>query len=139
MPFEKVQPEKLSGAVVRQIELLILRGILRPGERLPSERDMAEAVAEGVKEEGDDEGVPVLNAFEVVNLFGSLSLNRMLAGKATRTGNTKFVTEKSPATVLDKAVAVLRDSLGGDVRRNKETCRVEAEVLTKNGAIGVNV
>ncbi len=42
MPFEKVQPEKLSAAVVRQIELLILRGILRPGERLPSERELAE-------------------------------------------------------------------------------------------------
>ncbi len=42
MPFQKVQTEKLSLAVVRQIELLILRGILRPGERLPSERDLAE-------------------------------------------------------------------------------------------------
>lgn len=42
MPFQKIQPEKLSHAVVRQIELLILRGILRPGERLPSERDLSE-------------------------------------------------------------------------------------------------
>ena len=42
MPFLKVTPEKLSHSVVRQIEQLILRGILRPGERLPSERDMAE-------------------------------------------------------------------------------------------------
>jgi len=42
MPFEPVQPEKLSNSVVRQIELLILRGILRPGERLPSERELAE-------------------------------------------------------------------------------------------------
>ncbi|WP_102225542.1 FCD domain-containing protein [Acidimangrovimonas sediminis] len=42
MPFTKVQPEKLSQTVVRQIELLILRGVLRPGERLPSERDLAE-------------------------------------------------------------------------------------------------
>ncbi len=42
MPFHKVTPEKLSSAVVRQIELLILRGILRPGERLPSERDLSE-------------------------------------------------------------------------------------------------
>lgn len=42
MPFEKIQSEKLSQSVVRQIELLILRGILRPGERLPAERDMAE-------------------------------------------------------------------------------------------------
>ncbi|RFP90117.1 FCD domain-containing protein [Rhodobacteraceae bacterium 63075] len=42
MPFQPVQPEKLSRAVVRQIEQLVLRGILRPGERLPSERELAE-------------------------------------------------------------------------------------------------
>ena len=42
MPFRPVQSEKLSTAVVRQIELLILRGILRPGERLPAERELAE-------------------------------------------------------------------------------------------------
>jgi GntR family transcriptional repressor for pyruvate dehydrogenase complex len=42
MPFEPVQSEKLSHAVVEQIELLILRGILHPGERLPSERELSE-------------------------------------------------------------------------------------------------
>lgn len=42
MPFRPVQSEKLSTAVVRQIEQLILRGILRPGERLPAERELAE-------------------------------------------------------------------------------------------------
>ena len=42
MPFQPVQQEKLSQGVVRQIELLILRGLLRPGERLPSERELAE-------------------------------------------------------------------------------------------------
>ncbi|MGC3938787.1 FCD domain-containing protein [Roseobacter sp. EG26] len=42
MPFRPVQSEKLSSAVVRQIEQLILRGILRPGERLPAERELAE-------------------------------------------------------------------------------------------------
>ncbi|CUH53928.1 FadR/GntR family transcriptional regulator [Shimia marina] len=42
MPFQKVQPEKLSTSVVRQIELLILRGILRPGERLPAERELSD-------------------------------------------------------------------------------------------------
>ena len=42
MPFLKVTPEKLSSSVVRQIEELILRGILRPGERLPSERELSE-------------------------------------------------------------------------------------------------
>ena len=42
MPFQKVHPEKLSTAVSRQIEKLILRGILRPGERLPAERELSE-------------------------------------------------------------------------------------------------
>ncbi|NOX38982.1 MAG: FCD domain-containing protein [Alphaproteobacteria bacterium] len=41
MPFQKIEAEKLSAQVVRQIEQLILRGILRPGERFPSERDLA--------------------------------------------------------------------------------------------------
>jgi len=42
MPFQPVHMEKLSRGVVRQVELLILRGLLRPGERLPSERELAE-------------------------------------------------------------------------------------------------
>jgi GntR family transcriptional repressor for pyruvate dehydrogenase complex len=42
MPFRKVLSERLSQSVSRQIELLILRGILRPGERLPAERELAE-------------------------------------------------------------------------------------------------
>lgn len=42
MPFEPIQPEKISQTVVRQVEKLILRGILKPGERLPSERELSE-------------------------------------------------------------------------------------------------
>ncbi len=42
MPFRPIHPEKLSTAIVAQIEQLILRGVLRPGERLPPERDLAE-------------------------------------------------------------------------------------------------
>lgn len=42
MPFEPIHPEKISQTVVRQIEQLILRGILKPGERLPSERELSE-------------------------------------------------------------------------------------------------
>ena len=42
MPFQPIKAEKLSESVVQQVEDLILRGILRPGERLPSERELAE-------------------------------------------------------------------------------------------------
>ena len=45
MPFEPIQQEKLSQGVIRQIEGLILRGILRPGERLPSERELSERMS----------------------------------------------------------------------------------------------
>ena len=45
MPFQKIATEKLSSMVIRQIEQLILRGILRPGERLPAERELAERLA----------------------------------------------------------------------------------------------
>lgn len=42
MPFEPIAADSVAKAVRRQIELLILRGVLRPGERLPGERDLAE-------------------------------------------------------------------------------------------------
>ena len=42
MPFRPIEAEKISAAVVKQLEELILRGILRPGERLPAERELAE-------------------------------------------------------------------------------------------------
>lgn len=41
MPFKKIEPEKAASAIVHQVEQLILRGVLRPGERLPSERELA--------------------------------------------------------------------------------------------------
>ncbi|MEM1273848.1 MAG: FCD domain-containing protein [Pseudomonadota bacterium] len=42
MPFQRIEAEKLSQSVVQQIELLILRGVLRPGDRLPSERELSD-------------------------------------------------------------------------------------------------
>ena len=41
MPFQRVESSKVAQAVVHQLENLILDGILRPGERLPAERDLA--------------------------------------------------------------------------------------------------
>ncbi len=45
MPFQPIQSEKIAASIIRQIELLILRGILRPGDKLPAERDLAETLA----------------------------------------------------------------------------------------------
>ena len=42
MPFQKIELDRVAESVITQIEQLILRGIIRPGERLPSERDLAD-------------------------------------------------------------------------------------------------
>jgi len=42
MPFSAINPARMSEAVTRQVETLILRGVLKPGDRLPPERELAE-------------------------------------------------------------------------------------------------
>lgn len=37
-----MEPTRIADVIVQQLETLILSGVLRPGERLPSERDLAE-------------------------------------------------------------------------------------------------
>ena len=41
MIFSKIRNEKVADAVVRHIENLIVEGVLRPGDRLPAERELA--------------------------------------------------------------------------------------------------
>lgn len=60
MPFQKIESEKLASAVVRQIEGLIVQGVLRPGERLPSERELSERL--GVSRPSLREAVAELQA-----------------------------------------------------------------------------
>ena len=72
MPFDPFQSEKLSGAVVRQIELLVLRGVLRPGERLPSERDLAERL--GVSRPSLREAVAELQAKKLLETRASAGI-----------------------------------------------------------------
>lgn len=42
MPFKTVKPAKVSDAIVAQLEKLILEGILKPGDKLPPERELAQ-------------------------------------------------------------------------------------------------
>lgn len=41
MQFEHIVPAKLSDAIVEQLEGFILKGILKPGDKLPAERELA--------------------------------------------------------------------------------------------------
>lgn len=42
--FQRIEQVKVSDAVVRQIEALILEGVLRPGDKLPPERELAKTL-----------------------------------------------------------------------------------------------
>ncbi|HPF57443.1 MAG TPA: GntR family transcriptional regulator [Candidatus Competibacteraceae bacterium] len=42
MQFETINPPKVADVIVNQIEQLILEGVLKPGERLPPERELAQ-------------------------------------------------------------------------------------------------
>ena len=42
MQYPKIKQERLSGSVARELEKMILEGLLQPGERLPSERQLAQ-------------------------------------------------------------------------------------------------
>jgi len=43
--FQKVSHVRTADAVIQQVEELILKGVLRPGDRLPSERDLSELMS----------------------------------------------------------------------------------------------
>ncbi|MCO4826228.1 MAG: FCD domain-containing protein [Amylibacter sp.] len=44
MTFQRIQHTKIAEAIIRQIEELILEGVLRPGDRLPPERELAKTL-----------------------------------------------------------------------------------------------
>lgn len=44
MTFQPIPHTKIADAITRQIEDLILQGVLRPGDRLPPERELAETM-----------------------------------------------------------------------------------------------
>lgn len=45
MEFETITPPRISDAVVSQLERLILEGALKPGDRLPPERELAQKLS----------------------------------------------------------------------------------------------
>ena len=45
MEFAKIKQQRLSDAIARQLETMILEGVLKPGEKMPAERDLAQQLA----------------------------------------------------------------------------------------------
>ncbi len=92
MPFQKINADKVSTAVQRQLEQLILRGILRPGDRLPSERDLAERM-----------GVSRPSLREAIGLLQERGLLESRAGAGI------FVTDVLASAFSDALVGLFAD------------------------------
>jgi len=58
--FKPIRPKKISEEIVEQIKALISKGELKPGERIPSERDLASML--GVSRPSVREAIMVLEA-----------------------------------------------------------------------------
>ncbi len=64
--FEEIEVDRVSDAVVDQIEQLIVSGVLRPGERLPPERELSDAL--GVSRPKLREALQTLAARELLEI-----------------------------------------------------------------------
>ncbi len=62
--FKPIRPKKISEEIVEQIKALISQGQLKPGERVPSERDLAAML--GVSRPSVREAIMVLDAMGLV-------------------------------------------------------------------------
>lgn len=62
--FKPIRPKKISEEIVEQIKSLISEGHLKPGERIPSERDLSEML--GVSRPSVREALMVLEAMGLV-------------------------------------------------------------------------
>lgn len=97
-PFERLRPRSVTVDAVDQIKRLITSGVLLPGQKLPSERALADLL--GVSRPTTREVVRALEAMGVV---------------ASRHGSGTFVTDLSPEVLARPLTFVLdinRDALG---------------------------
>ena len=152
MPFQKIAAEKISRAIIRQFEDLILQGVLRPGNRLPAERELAErmdvsrptlreALAEmesrGLIEARPGGGTYVADALgsafaaPLIELFAThdpavfdyIAFRRDIEGLAAERA-AEQATEADLA-VIDDVFARLEDAAGREAK--EEAARLDAE------------
>lgn len=80
-PFEPIGHESIAAAIVDQIETMIVEGVLKEGRKLPSERELAEAL--GVSRPKLREALQVLESRGLVTVrHGEGSFIASLTGRA---------------------------------------------------------
>ena len=100
---------------------------------------MESAVSEGVGESGEEEdGGSEATAFDVVNMFGGLALNRLLrtVDAGLMTAQPQFLSE-TPLPRIAAAASKAMARLGASSTEADRT--VSGEVVTKNGAVSLRI
>ncbi len=93
--FKPIRPKKISEEIVEQIKELISQGELRPGERIPSERDLATML--GVSRPSVREAIMVLEAMGFVDSRqGGGTYVRSLTQSSLADPLSNLVGEKDP-------------------------------------------
>lgn len=88
--FKPIRPKKISEEIVEQIKVLISDGQLKPGERVPSERELATLL--GVSRPSVREAIMVLEAMGLVE---------------SRQGGGTFVLSLTEATLADPLTSMV--------------------------------
>lgn len=113
---------------------------------VPSAADMASAVTEGVAMEtsseskAGDKDVPTLNAFDVVNMFGGMALNRMLSSddESRMNKSPQFLSAAPPSEIMSTVSAALTE-MGGETSVDAAAFKVKSGIRTPKGEIIVTV
>jgi len=87
-------------------------------------------------------GPAVLNAFEVVNMFGGLTLNRLLEAGERRekllTVTPQFISAMAAPTILGRISAAL-SSMGAEVTVDDKSYKIKGKLMSARGQVSVVV
>ena len=108
--FEPIRPKKISEEIVSQIKQLIAQGDLKPGDRIPSERDLATML--GVSRPSVREAIMVLEAMGFLDSRqGGGTFVKALTEASIMDPLAKLVEKRDPA--LLRSLAEVRMGLEG--------------------------
>ena len=110
---------------------------------MPSAQEIKEAIKDDVMEEDtgkDDAGVRVLNAFDVVSMFGGLALNNMLRSAHHKHVHRpcQFISDKTPDAIVG-AIGTALSTMKCKPEVDKAAFTVKAHKLTPKGEISMEV
>lgn len=106
-----------------------------------SQAQVDAAIEEGVEESGEEpmaKGPKTMNAFELINMCGGTTLNRIL--KTTEENKVKkqthFVSPFPAAQIMDRIETLLGDK-GCEINSSREQNKIKAITMTPKGAVGI--